>query len=415
MVSFLTDINPKKQVCELLKNKHVVLGITGSIAAYKACIVLRLLQSAGAIVRVVMTDAAQKFIGKLTFEALTQQNVTTDMFPVERVITTEHVHLAEWADVLLICPATANCIGKVASGIADDFLTTLIMASRVPVIFAPAMDFQMINNIIFRQNCDKLVQLGYHILATEQGALASGLSGFGRLLAPERIFNAVRKILTPTTKIRNKKLLISAGPTREYIDPVRFISNASSGKMGIALAEEAYFRGAEVTLICGPITESVIDGITLKKIETAREMADEIDKSWLSHDILIMTAAVADYRPKNESPIKIKKTDETWTLDLIKTQDILAKAAKSKSNKLVIGFALETDSEIENAVQKLKTKDLDLICLNKLEKNGNPFYSDENQLTLIDKFEQIHSLPRMLKSEAAKQIMDKIETLLGDL
>lgn len=397
---------------DFLKNKHVILGVTGSIAAYKACLVLRLLQAAGAIVRVVMSNAAQKFIGKWTFEALTQQPVITEMFPDDRSITTEHVHLAEWADLILICPATANCIGKIASGIADDFLTTLIMASRAPVMFAPAMDVQMFNHPIYKNNCDKLRQFGYSILDTEQGALASGLSGYGRLLSPEKIFNAVRVQLTPKTSIRDKKLLISAGPTREYIDPVRYISNASSGKMGIAIAEEAYTRGARVTLVCGPGTEQAMEGICIYQIETAQDLADEIEHQWPDHDILIMTAAVADYRPKNTSSIKIKKSKEAWSLDLTRTQDILANATKSKENKLVAGFALETDSELENAVQKLKTKHLDLICLNKLDKNENPINSDQNQITLIDRFEQIQSLPKMSKSEAARYIIDKIETLL---
>ncbi|MFC1568597.1 bifunctional phosphopantothenoylcysteine decarboxylase/phosphopantothenate--cysteine ligase CoaBC [bacterium] len=395
-----------------LNEKNVLLGVTGSIAAYKACLVLRLLQSAGAKVRVMMTETAQKFIGKWTFEALTQQEVMTDLFPDNRIMSTEHVHIAEWADALLICPATANCIGKVASGIADDFLTTTIMASRAPVIFAPAMDLQMFENPIFKSNCDRLRSLNYHILQTDSGVLASGLHGYGRLAEPGCIVDSVRKVLSESTKIQGKKILISAGPTREYIDAVRYISNPSSGKMGIALAEEAYLRGADVTIVCGPIQEPVMNGISVHHVESAQEMADAITKYWSDHDLLIMAAAVADYSPKEVHSGKMKKGDQHLSIELKRTQDILENAAKTKGKRLVIGFALESDSAMHHAIQKLHDKNLDLICLNIIDLKHNAFGSDTNIITLIDKNETAQELPEMPKHEASKHIWDKIESIM---
>lgn len=399
-----------------LLKKNVLLGVTGSIAAYKACLVLRQLQTDGAQVKVMMTRAAQEFVGKSTFEALTQQQVMTDLFPDHRVMSTEHIHLAEWAHAVLICPATANCIGKAASGIADDFLTTVIAAARTPVLFAPAMDAAMCKNPVYLMNCDKLRSLGYHILKTETGRLASGLKGGGRLASTKYIVDYLTRVLTESTSLQGKKVLISAGPTREYIDDIRFISNPSSGKMGIALAEEAYLRGAEVTMVTGPIQADVMDGIERKRIESAEEMAGTLMKLWPDFDILIMAAAVADYRPAKRFNGKIKKQKDTLTVEFERTEDILSSAAKQKGQRLVVGFALETGSDAnEQALRKLKDKGADLICLNRLDRSSPVFGSDMNRITLIENETNQKALPEMTKNETACAIWDKIESMAVSL
>lgn len=395
-----------------LNKKHILFGVTGSIAAYKSCQVLRMLQSAGAKIRVMMTKAAQEFVGKWTFEGLTQEMVLTDLFPDQHFQSTEHVHIAEWTDILLICPATANCIGKIASGIADDFLTTAVTAARAPVILAPAMDSQMFANPVFQSNCNKLRDLGYHILGVGSGYLASGLQGEGRLADPKDIFGYVKKVLTKPTRLQGKRVLVTAGPTREYIDAIRYISNPSSGKMGIALAEEAYLRGAEVTLISGPMHETVMKGITIIRVEKAKEMADVVLTHWKDNDLLVMAAAVSDYSPAQVINGKMKKEMSHFSIELERTPDILETAAKFKGKKLVIGFAMETGSGVDQAIQKLHKKDLDLICLNVIDDENVPFGSDKNILTLIDRHEHIDKLPEMSKSDASSHIWDKVESLI---
>ncbi|MBN1780700.1 bifunctional phosphopantothenoylcysteine decarboxylase/phosphopantothenate--cysteine ligase CoaBC [bacterium] len=398
-----------------LKNKHVLLGITGSIAAYKACIVLRMLQNAGAEVRVMMTDAARHFVGKWTFEALTQHEVAGDLFPENRVVKTEHVHLAEWADLLLICPATANCIGKTAAGIADDFLTTAIMASRAPVLLAPAMDAQMVQNKVFIRNCGILRDMGYHVLETGSGHLASGLTGPGRLENPEVIVDYVIKLLTPPSRLFSKRVCISAGPTREHIDDVRFISNASSGKTGAALAEEAFFRGADVTLVSGPVDIRTNPGIHVDSVLDTESMEMRIGHYWPDTDILVMTAAVSDFRPEDRIKGKTKKTGhENWPLKLVPTTDILKKLSGSRTRQLLVGFALESSDALDNARKKLKSKSLDLICLNEISDSHKPFASESNEITLIDRDENVEKLPMLPKEELAVRIWNKIETLMDD-
>jgi phosphopantothenoylcysteine decarboxylase/phosphopantothenate--cysteine ligase len=396
-----------------LHNKNILMGITGSIAAYKACLVLRLLQESGADVRIIMTDSAQKFLGRSTLETLSLHPVCTDLFPDDRSVTTEHVRLAEWADVILVCPATANSIGKVASGIADDLLTTTILASRASVIFAPAMDTHMFENPIFQANCDRLTHSGYRVLGTDSGHLASGLTGSGRLLDPLVIVDSVRKACASHTRLAGQRILVSAGPTREYFDPIRYISNPSSGKMGIAMAEEAYLRGGEVLLVCGPTSSHVMDGVRISRIESAGEMSDCISRHWQDHDILVMTAAVSDYRPKTRFPGKIKKDNGPFNVELVRTTDILAEAAKTKKNRLLIGFALETEPGIENALEKLRKKNLDLICLNHLDSSAPVFGSDMTQITMVESSGAVEELPEMTKTETSQKIWDKIEKLLG--
>lgn len=398
---------------DCLSEKHILLGVTGSIAAYKGCLVLRQLQSLGARIRVMMTESARKFVGKWTFEALTQKEVITNLFPAQRFMSTEHIHIADWADAVLICPATANCIGKVASGIADDFLTTTVMASRAPVVFAPAMDSYMFENPVYRHNCDRLRELGYIIMDTESGHLASGFQGRGRLADPKDIVDCMRKVLSGSKTLEGKKVLVTAGPTREHLDAIRFISNPSSGKMGIAMAEEAFLRGGEVTLICGPTREPVMKGIARIDVESAKEMAESVLNRWDTQDALIMAAAVSDYTPKTVASGKIKKSETDIPLALKSTMDIAENAGQSKGDRLVVGFAMETDNALENASLKLKRKNLDLICLNVIDESNAAFGAENNILTLIDRNGNVESLPELSKKEASRRIWDAIQLLMG--
>ena len=395
------------------ENRHVLLGVTGSIAAYKACQVLRMLQREGAEVRVAMTKAAQQFVGPLSFETLSGQEVITDLFPSHRVVKARHIHIAEWADCILICPATANIIGKVASGIADDFLTTAVMAARSPVIFVPAMDDRMVHNPIYLSNCEKLVTLGYQFVSPEEGALASGAEGAGRLADYPRIMNSVKSALLGSDRLKGVKLLVTAGPTREFLDPVRYLSNQSSGKMGYALAEEAVLRHAEVTLVSGPTDLVPFEGIRVKKVQTAEEMARVVKEEWKRHQVLIMAAAVADFRPVKKSDQKIKKGPSKWTLELEQTEDILSAIAQSKKKGIVVGFALETEAGEVRAAQKLVDKQLDFICLNNPLEKGSGFGEDTNKVTLIDREKKVESYPVMEKWEVAGKILDRVGKLLG--
>lgn len=397
-----------------LKNKHILLGVTGSIAAYKACEVLRILQREGAELRVVMTQAAQRFVASLTFETLSKQEVVTELFPEYRVIKTRHVSLAEWSDCILVCPATANIIGKVAAGIADDFLTTVIMASRRPVIFAPAMDYEMVQNPIYRENCKKLEKLGYRFVETEEGDLASGAKGPGRLAAYDRITQTVRKVLLGSSRLKDVSILVTAGPTQESLDPVRYLTNRSSGKMGYALAEQAALRGAAVTLVSGPSRLKPPDVVTVRYVETADEMHRAVIQEWKKNHILIMAAAVADYTPAEVSSEKVKKKGSAWALQMRKTEDILTKASAQKKDRLTVGFALETEDGEKNALGKLKEKHLDLICLNNPKEAGAAFDGDTNKVMMIDRYGKKEALPLMSKWDTADRILDKVETLFKE-
>jgi len=394
------------------ENKHVLLGVTGSIAAYKACDVLRRLQQQGADVRVIMTQAAQQFVAPLTFETLSGYEVVTQLFPPNRIVKTRHISLAEWADCILICPATANIIGKIASGIADDFLTTAVMASRSPVVFAPAMDYQMIQNPIYLANCEALRKRGYRFIPSGEGDLASGAKGLGRLAETHRIVSGVKMALFGSERLKGVKVLVTAGPTREFLDPVRYITNPSSGKMGFVLAEEAAMRGAEVTLVSGPTNLESVNSVNLKWVETAHEMSEVVSREWEGTDVLIMAAAVADYSPAETSAQKIKKGASQWSLPLVRTEDILTLISKKKRGGILVGFALETEDGEARARQKLKDKGLDLICLNNPLEEGEGFGQDTNRLVLIPRDGDAETLPLMPKWEAAERILDRVEMLL---
>jgi phosphopantothenoylcysteine decarboxylase/phosphopantothenate--cysteine ligase len=395
-----------------LQNRRILLGVTGGIAAYKACDVLRRLQREGAEIRVVMTAAAQKFVTPLTFETLSRNEVASEMFPRHQTVKTRHVHWAEWAECILVCPATLNCIGKTASGIADDFLTTVIAAARCPVVYAPAMDYQMAANAVFLSNCERLKTLGHEIVMHESGELASGAEGPGRLAKPERILDGVRAALLGSKRLKGFNLLVTAGPTVEPIDPVRFISNRSSGKMGLALAEEAALRGAGVTLVSGARLAHVMDGIRCLPVASASDMAETVRTEWERHDVLIAAAAVSDYRPVSVSKQKIKKETEGLLLNLERTEDVVRRASAVKGDRIVVGFALETENGIENALLKLKEKNLDLICLNHALEPGSGFDTDTNRITLIGRDHKVAELPLMPKWDAARSVLDAVETLM---
>ena len=388
------------------------MGVTGSIAAYKACEILRMLQRAGAEVRVAMTHAAQHFVTPLTFETLSGFEVCTKMFPSRPVDRTRHVKIAEWADCMLICPATANIIGKIASGIADDFLTTAVMAARSRVVIAPAMDFRMVQNPVYLENCEKLKKLGYLFVPTMEGELASGARGPGRLADPDDIFNLVRMALCGSDSLKGVSVLVTAGPTREDLDPVRFLTNHSSGKMGYALASEAALRGARVKLISGPVNIKPFSGVTTVQVTSADEMREAVAAEWKNHKILIMAAAVADFRPAEKRNMKIKKNGSEWKLDLEPTVDILKSLHQPQNGKVTVGFALETENDEMGALKKLKEKKLDLICLNNPLTKGAGFQTDTNQVTLIDAAENREELALMPKWQVAGQIWDRIEKLI---
>jgi len=395
-----------------LQNVKVLLGVTGSIAAYKACEVLRRLQREGADVRVVMTAAAQRFVAPLTFETLSGHEVITELFPPNRVVKTRHVSAADWADCILVCPATLNCIGKAASGVADDFLSTVLSAARSPVIYAPAMDFQMASNRIFSENCARLKGMGHRFVDFEEGALASGAQGAGRLARPERIVDGVRAAVAGPLNWKGRRVLVTAGPTAEPIDPVRFLTNRSSGKMGAALAEEAALRGAAVTLVAGAPTPGVMDGIRRVTVGTAAEMAGAVRAEWPSHDVLFMAAAVADFTPTDPSPRKLRRTADGTTLRLAPTEDIVAEAGSRKGNRFVVAFALETENGAPNALRKLAAKKADLICLNNPSEPGAGFDVDTNRITILDAAGIVSELPLLPKWEAARRILDAAEIRL---
>jgi len=396
----------------MLRDKKIILGITGGIAAYKACEIIRRLKKLGAQVIVVMTENAQKFITPLTMETLSGNEVVTEMFPERRFVGVRHVDLAGWADLILIAPATANIIGKIRSGIADDILTTIVISSKAPVLIAPAMNVNMYENPIFQENLSYLQKLGYKFVEPEVGELASGIVGKGRLPKPEAIVDEVVRILTKEKDLKGKTILVTAGRTEEPLDPIRYLSNRSSGKMGYAIAREAYERGAKVTLISGPSNLSPSSGLNFVQVRTAQEMLSAVRSAFRKADALIMSAAVSDFSPSVISKEKIKRGEQEIVLKLKPTVDILKEMGKMKKEKILVGFSLETEDEIKNAKKKLTEKNLDLIVVNNPNIPGAGFEVDTNQVTLIDKRGKIEKLPLLSKKEVASKILDKVSLLL---
>jgi phosphopantothenoylcysteine decarboxylase/phosphopantothenate--cysteine ligase len=393
----------------MLTGRQVVLGVTGSIAAYKAVGLLRRLTERGAQVTVVMTSAAKRFVAPLTFQVLSRRPVYEDLFdPREEIL---HLSLAQEADLLLIAPATANTLARLARGAADDLLSSLALSVRCPILLAPAMDAVMWEHPLVQRNLDTLRGIGVGIIPPESGPLASGVVGPGRLAAEDAIVAAVEARLASSGPWAGVHVVVTAGPTREAIDAVRTITNRSSGKMGYALADAARARGAMVTLITGPTDLSVPAGVDVVAVETAEEMrravVDRIDKT----TVLLMAAAVADYRPKVSSPGKIKKSGSAITIELVPTPDILSEVAARRTEACVVGFAAETDRLVERATEKLHRKRLDLIVANDVSRPGIGFGANDNEVTMIDRTGAVVSLPRLSKRVLAERILDHIHAI----
>ncbi|KJS20934.1 MAG: phosphopantothenoylcysteine decarboxylase [Clostridiaceae bacterium BRH_c20a] len=395
----------------MLNNKTVVVGVTGGIAAYKTAEIVSRLKKLGADVNCIMTKGAQAFLTPLTLSTLSGNPVITDMFQKPEKWNVEHIALADKADFFLIAPATANVIGKVSSGIADDFLTTTIMATHAKVIFAPAMNVNMYNSPILQENITKLKNLGYYFIEPQEGNLACGYSGKGKMAEPEIIINHLLDFLKKD--LEGKRILITAGPTREPIDPVRYLTNKSSGKMGYALARCAQQRGAQVTLISGPTNLDRPRGVAFIPVESAEEMLVEVKKFYLEQDIIIKAAAVADYRPQSYNSQKIKKLNDDLQLQLERTPDILSFLGENKGNKVLVGFAAETNDLKENARKKLIKKNLDFIVANDVTLEDAGFNYDTNKVTLYYRDDTQQDLPLLSKDEVANCILNEVNKLLN--
>jgi phosphopantothenoylcysteine decarboxylase/phosphopantothenate--cysteine ligase len=396
----------------MLKGKRIVLGVTGGIAAYKAVELLRLYVKAGAEVTVIMTRSAQEFVAPLTFQTLSGRPVHTDLFNLFQESEIGHISLADRADIFVVAPATANMIGKVAAGIADDLLSTAIMATRAPVLFVPAMNVNMWENPVYRGNQGKLEGLGYRFLEPVSGFLACGWEGKGKLPDPERILEETENILGPQD-LTGQTILVTAGPTREEIDPVRYISNRSSGKMGYAIARAALLRGARVLLVSGPTCLTPPCGAEVTMVTSARQMRDETLRLASGATVIIKAAAVADYRPAAPSGQKIKKAAADLNLKLERNPDILAELGKTKGNRILCGFAAETSALKANAGKKLKEKNLDLIVANDVTQAGAGFDGDTNIVRLFFKDGSDEAFPQMTKEAVAHRLLDRIVALLG--
>ncbi|MDR2556881.1 MAG: bifunctional phosphopantothenoylcysteine decarboxylase/phosphopantothenate--cysteine ligase CoaBC [Bacteroidales bacterium] len=392
-----------------LQGKKIIVGISGGIAAYKTLSLIRLLVSGGAQVKVICTQNALEFVTVLTMESLSQNNVYHDTFG-PRQMTTEHISHADWGDLFIVAPATANIIGKMAHGIADDALSTTLLAFRKRILIAPAMNVDMFENPALQDNLQLLIKRGVTVLDPEYGFLACGAYGKGRMPEPETLFEAIKKEFEKTMRLRGKKILVTAGATVEAIDPVRYISNYSSGKMGVAIADEFAANGAEVTLLLGR-AQYKPQNKNVRVIETitAEAMYSAAIKEWKNADVAVLAAAVADYRPAKTSTSKIKKSASVLTLKLERTPDILASLGKSKrKGQTLIGFSLETDNEVENAKKKLSDKNADIIVLNSLNDKGAGFNTLTNKVSFITK-SGIKKLPLKTKEEVAKDIAGMIK------
>ncbi|MEY8415691.1 phosphopantothenoylcysteine decarboxylase / phosphopantothenate--cysteine ligase [Tissierella praeacuta DSM 18095] len=400
----------------MLKDKTIILGVTGGIAVYKAADIVSRLKKLHANVEVIMTEGATEFVTPLTFQTMSGNVVHREMFSEIINYDVEHISLAQKADLILIAPATANTIGKIANGIADNLLTTVIMASTAKIVFAPAMNTKMYQNPIVKDNMEKLKKIGYSFIQPAVGMLACGDYGEGKMAEPVDI---VEYIVDSFIKkdLSEKKIVITAGPTMEPLDPVRYMTNHSSGKMGYSIAKEAATRGAEVVLISGPTSITPPRGIELIKVKTTEDMLNAVDKYFHSCDVLIKSAAPVDYRPETVSSTKIKKKEnekDELIIKYVKNPDIAAHFGKQKKNQIMVGFAAETNNLDEYAMEKLKKKNLDFIVANDVTKEGAGFNSDTNIVTIIDKEGNKNTYPMMNKREVAKVILDRVKSILDD-
>ena len=400
----------------MLKNKKILIGISGSIAAYKIAFLTRLLVKEGAEVQIIMTQAAKEFITPLTLATLSKKHVLSEFVKDQTGTWNNHVDLGLWADVILIAPATAHTLAKCANGICDDLLTAVYLSAKCPVVFAPAMDLDMYQHPSTIENLQKLQSFGNQIVKSNFGELASGLVGQGRMAEPEELVEILTKHFSENRILKGKKVLITAGPTQEPIDPVRFISNHSTGKMGYAVADKFAKAGAEVTLVSGQVALKSPDAsIKLVKVRSAKEMYEMTKMYFNEADIIVLSAAVADYTPTVIAEKKIKKKDDTFTIELTNTTDIAKMLGQIKRpEQLIVGFALETDNELENAIAKVKSKNMDMIVLNSLQDFGAGFGYDTNKISIIKRDGSMIDFELKSKQEVAMDIVDEvIKTLIG--
>ncbi len=389
------------------ETQTIIVGVTGGIACYKAVELIRLLVQDGFSVRVIMTRGAMEFVTPLTFQTLSGHPVSSETFNLTQESEIGHINLADSADLFVIAPATANVIGKIAAGIADDLLTTVLMATRAPVLIAPAMNIHMYENSVLQENIRKLRRVGYYVLEPAEGYLACGYEGKGRLPEPQTIRDEIHRLLKKKDLL-GEKLLITAGPNREPIDPVRYISNRSSGKMGYALARAGLRRGAEVVLVSGPTALDPPAGVHFVPVTTAAEMRAAVLEKFATCTAVIMAAAVADYRPVEASDRKLKREKGVLELKLVPNPDILRDLAENRNGKMLVGFAAETENLVANATKKLREKNLDMIVANNVTEEGSGFDGDTNVATIIDRRGVTQSLPLMTKDELADQILDHL-------
>ncbi|AIM17652.1 bifunctional phosphopantothenoylcysteine decarboxylase/phosphopantothenate--cysteine ligase CoaBC [Neobacillus sedimentimangrovi] len=401
----------------MMTDKKILLCVTGGIAVYKAAALTSKLVQAGADVKVIISESAAKFVTPLTFQALSRNEVYMDTFDEKNPQIIAHIDLADWADLILVAPATANTIAKLAGGIADNMITTTLLATRAPVWIAPAMNVHMYDHPAVKKNISILAEYGYQFIEPSEGYLACGYVGKGRLEEPEKIVELIQSFFVANSKkqLDGKTVLVTAGPTREKIDPVRFISNHSSGKMGYALAAEAKRQGANVILVSGPVGITPPDGVELIKVESAEDMFNAVMENFESADVIIKTAAVADYRPKYVYDQKVKKQDGDTTIELERTKDILFELGQRKKNQLLVGFAAETNNVVDYAKKKLIKKNADMIIANNVKVEGAGFGTDTNIVTIVKKDGSITELPLMSKSEVAEKIIEEVSLLLKGL
>lgn len=397
----------------MLKNKKIIVGVSGSIAAYKAASLVSMLVKNGADVRVVMTKNATNIINPITFETLTGHKCLTDTFDRNFEFKANHVSMAQQADLFVLAPATANVIAKVACGIADDMVTTTFLAAKCKKLISPAMNTAMYENPVTLDNLDRCRHYGYKVVEPAVGHLACGDFGKGKMPEPEFLFECILNEIQFEKDLAGKKILVTAGPTVEAIDPVRFITNHSSGKMGYAIAKNAVRRGAEVTLVSGPVHIEAPLGVNLVKVNSARQMFDAVKEKFIDADIVIKSAAVADYRPKNVGTEKLKKHDGELSIELERTDDILAwLGSNKKPSQFLCGFSMETQNMLENSRAKLEKKKLDMICANNLKTEGAGFGIDTNVVTIITASNE-KELPVMTKDQVAEKILDAIKEMMG--
>ena len=393
-----------------LKGRKILLGVTGGIAVYKALELTRLLALAEAQVRVIMTQSAMEFVRPLSFQVLSGQPVCTNLFDLDTESRIGHIQVATEVDVAVIAPAPANIIGKLAHGIADDYLTTALLACTAPKIICPAMNVNMYQSQVVQENLAKLRGWGFYQVGPESGDLACGVQGLGRLAPVDEILERIGQVSTRQT-LQGKKVLVTAGPTRELLDPVRHLTNPSSGKMGYALARAAKWRGAEVTLVSGPSFLAPPQGVSLVRVTTAQEMYKTVTEQFTQMDAVVMAAAVSDYRPKKRAEAKIKKIKASESLELEKTEDILLRLGELKQGQILVGFAAETEDLLENAKAKLRQKNLDFIVANDLTAANAGFGSDTNEVTILWPGGQVENLPSKSKEVIAMEIWDRVERL----